>query len=350
MSEIVFPYTSEELTQEVNRIPNTYGLLNALNVFPNEPKGSKYVRIGYKDGQIYVLAAEERGAPGDVGENDQEHSILLEIPHFPHLDFVTPDDVDNLLTIVNGQLQSDSLDRVMAEKLKAIRNKHAITREFIRLGALRGEIKDGKNRVLYNIYSVFGIQKKQVDFKLGTEGTNVFDKCEEVLDHIQSNLRGETMTQVEAIVSPSFFSKLIAHKNVEKFWLMAQNSAYHQELRRQYAGGNWGRLVEFGDILFREYKGSLPVKNSSGQITSVPNVASGKGYAYPAGTQAMFKTFDGPAFHVARVNTAIDPKSEPILITPEEMKHGTGWELKSQSNVLAICKQPECVVELTTSD
>ncbi|WP_438752057.1 major capsid protein [Pararhizobium sp. O133] len=350
MPELLLPYTDVELTEEVNRIPNTFGLLNALNVAPSEAKSSKYVRIEYRDGEIYVLAAEPRGGPGDVGPNDSENFIILEIPHFPHIDFISPDDFDGVMEVVNGQITAASLDREIARKLATIRRKHSITREYIRLGMLKGLIKDGKGRTLYDLYAAFQITKKTVDFLLGTAGTDVMAKCEEVLDHIQTNIKGETVGGVDSIVSPTFFNKLVTHAKVEKFWLQAQNSALHTTIERQYLGGNWGRVFEFGGINFREYKGSLPVKNAAGVITSEKNVADDMGYAYPTGTQNMMKTFEGPVYHINRLNQPIENTAEPVFITTEELKHGGGVEFKSQSNALAVCKQPECQVELTTSN
>lgn len=350
MSEILLPYTDVELTQEVNRIPNTFGLLNALNIAPSEPKASKYVRIEYRDGQIYVLSAEPRGAPGDVGPNDTENFIILEIPHFPHIDNIGPDDIDGVLEVINGQVTAASLDREVARKLEHIRRKHSITREYVRLGMLKGLIKDGKGRTLYDLYDVFGITKKTVDFKLGTADTDIMAKCEEVNDHIQTNLLGETSNGAECIVSTGFFGKFVSHPKVEKFWLQAQNSALHTTISRSMLGGNWGRVFDFGGVMWREYKGSLPVKNAAGVITQEPNVEAGKGYVYPTGTQSMMRTFDGPVYHINRLNQAIDAAAEPIYITTEELKHGAGYEMKSQSNMLAVNKQPACQVEVYSTD
>ncbi|WP_319517245.1 major capsid protein [uncultured Martelella sp.] len=347
--EILLPYTDVELTQEVNRIPNTYGYLGALGIAPNEPKASKYVRIEYKDGVIYVLGAEPRGGPGDVGQNDSENAIILEIPHFPHLDFISPDDADSVLVVVNGVVTPESMDRQLAMKLANIRRKHSITREYLKLGMLKGLIKDGKGRTLYDIYNVFGITKKTVDFALATTGTDVMAKCEEVNDHITTNLKGETSSGVDVIVDTTFFNKLISHEKVEKFWVQAQNAALHTTVERQRLGGNWGRVFEFGSLMFREYKGSMPVKSTSGTITSEQNVAANKGHAFPTGTQGMFRTYDAPPFHMSMVNQAPTLDAEPIFVTTEELKHGSGIEIKSQSNMLSICKQPECQVELTTN-
>ncbi|WP_223478743.1 major capsid protein [Oricola indica] len=351
MPEILFPYTNVDLTQEVNRLPNEFGLLNALNVAPSEPKNSQYVRIALKDGVIYVLSAEPRGAPGQIGEDGTETGVILQIPHFPHLEAIRAGDVDGLLEVVNGQITAKSLDMELARKLIIIRKHHSITLEYIRLGMLRGVIKDGKGRTLYDLFDVFDITKKTVDFVLGTAGTDVRAKCEEVVDHTMSNLKGETTSGVESVVSPTFFNKFITHEKVEKFWLQAQNSSEHRELNRQMRGGNWGRVFEFGDILFREYKGGLPVKAANGAISTEANVAANKGHAYPAGTQSMFATYEGPVYHIERANEAPDSNGgDYIYVSPKVLDHGEGIELKSQTNRLAVCKQPETLVELSTSN
>ena len=343
LEEFNFPYTNSDLTQEVNRVPNTYGLLNALGIAPIETLGSRFVRVDYRNGSLVVLAAEARGAPGQVTEDGDEGGIIFEIPYFPHLETVNVDDVDNLVQVVNGKMELRSLDKELTKRLLNIRKMHSITLEYIRLGMLKGLIKDGKGKTLYDLFDVFGITKKTVSLALSTETTNVRAKCEEIVDHVQTNLKGETTSGVEQICSSSLFNALISHPNVEKFWLQAQNSGEHRELRRQFSGGNWGRVFEFGDILWREYKGGLPVK-SGGTITTEANVTAGYGHAYPAGTMSMMATFEAPAYHMATVNEEPDP--DTILISVEELKHGKGFEILSQTNRVPICKQPECLVEV----
>ena len=70
MPEILFPYNAVELSTEVVRIPNTYGLLNDLNLFPAEGMASRIVEIDMIDGQIVVLAADVPGARGQTLERD----------------------------------------------------------------------------------------------------------------------------------------------------------------------------------------------------------------------------------------------------------------------------------------
>lgn len=341
-------YTSTDLTQEVNRLPNEYGLLNALALFPIETLGSRFVRVDYRNGQIYVLSAEEPGSPGSVGSAEEEGGVILQIPHFPHLEKVAVGDVDSLLQVFNGQVDPRSVDRETVRKLDIIRRNHSITLEYIRLGALKGLIKDGKGKTLYDLYTIFGITKKEVDFVLGTAGTDVRAKCEEVIDHAMTNLKGETNSGVEAIVDSKFFGKLITHANVEKFWLNAQNSSEHKMLNRENRAGNWGRAFEFGDIVWREYKGGLPIRAANGTMSTQQNVADNSGTAYPTGTQSMMRTFEAPVYHIDLTNQA--PDADTIYISVEPLKHGQGVEMLSQTNRLAVNKQPECVVQVKTSN
>ncbi|AGB71823.1 MULTISPECIES: major capsid protein [Rhizobium] len=351
MPEIVLPYSNVDLTTEVNKLPNTFGLLNALGIAPGEPKRSRLVRIDYREGQIVVLSHQEPGGPGEISDDGVQSGIILSIPHFTHFENILVGDIDGLLEVVNGQITEASLDAELERKLITIRKNHSITREFLRLGMLRGEIKDGKLRTLYNLYDLFDVERKEVDFALGTAGTDVRQKCEEVSDHILTNAKGETVGGVEAVVDSKFFAKLISHSKVEKYWVQAQNSSLHTQLERQRLGGNWGRVFEFGDIVWREYKGGLPVKDNDGRIVTAKNVEDNSGSVYPSGTQSMFRTFDGPAYHIDRVNQAPGADEEgSIFISTKELDHGVGLELKSQSNMLAICKQPDCLVQVKTSN
>lgn len=351
MTSIVLPYSNVDLSAEVNKLPIDFGLLNALELAPSEPKRSRMVRIDIREGQLVVLAHDEPGGPGHIGGEDSQSGIIISIPHFVHYEKILVGDIDSLLDIVNGQITERSLDAELERKLVIIRKNHAITREFLRLGMLRGDIKDGKLRTLCNLYDTFGVAKTEIDFALGTAGTDVRAKCEEATDHIISSAKGETVGAVEAVVDQKFFSKLISHTKVEKFWLQAQNNSQHSKLERERLGGNWGRVFEFGDIIFREYKGGLPVKDNDGEITTQKNVADNSGTAYPTGTQSMFRTYDGPAYHIERVNQAPSGDDEgEIFISTKVLDHGAGIELKSQSNQLAICKQPECLVQLKTSN
>ncbi|MBR0871194.1 major capsid protein [Bradyrhizobium tropiciagri] len=340
---INFPYTSLQLSTAVNRIPNNYGLLNALGLFPSEGSVSTLVEISIEDGTIRVLAAKERGAPGTANDRGQRKSFWVEIPHFPMLDLITPRDLQNMVEIIGRSKGTRTLDSEVAKRLFSIRQKHSVTLEWVRMGALKGVITDGNGDTLLDLYDFFGVTKKTIDFALGTAGTDIISKCQELRQSMATNLKGETMTRPEVIVDSNFFSKFVQHAKVEKFWVNWQAASELARAKYDPAGGQLGRVFEFQQILFREYYGTAPVGKPP---VSTPFVPANYGYAYPAGTQNMFETWNAPAEDVRVVNQP----GQDIWISPEILKHGEGIELKSQSNCLAVCKRPEALVECMTSN
>jgi hypothetical protein len=339
-----FPYTATQLTEQVNRIPNMFGMLAALNVFSSDPSASTLVEIRYEDGLLRVLPAKERGAPGTQAAREPGNTIFFPIPHFPHMDLITPKDIQDMLILLGMTKVPNTVDKEMAKRLLNIRNNHAITLEYIRMGALKGEIKDGNGQTLYNLFDEFSIEKKQVFFDLSNAATDIIAKCEEVYDHVLKNLKGEVSTGVEIIVGSGFMNKLVQHAKVKDTWLHYSAAAAVANMNRDRSGQNWGRVFEFGNIFFREYKGTFPVKaNADAAVASVAAVDSGKGHAYPTGTMDTFKTWFGPANTLSAANKPGDE----VFISPKVLDHDKGVEIWSESNPLALCKRPEVLVEVS---
>lgn len=334
-------YNNVQLTGTINRLPNLYGLLNALNIFPSKSISATAVEIRYEDGKISVLPAVQRGGPPTVGAAKTGKTHYIEVPHFPHLDTITPADLQNMVEVEGDQFRPRTKEDELADKLQAVRQKHDITREYVRMGALKGVVKDGAGRTLVDLYQTFGVVKKTVDFALDNADTDIIAKGEEVFDHIATNLRGETMTGVEIMVSSSFFNKFVQHPKVEKYWLQHQAALGLAQMTRDPVSA-YGRTFTFQNVDYREYKGFASMRDANGQTISEPFIAAGKGHARPVGTLDTFATYDAPPHHMDTVNK---PGLE-IFISQEILKHGEGVELKSQSNCIAVCRRPELLVEV----
>ena len=173
---INFPYTARDLTMSIDVLPNLYGRLNQENLFPSEGVSTKLVEVRFRNGFITVLPARERGNPGTVGKGPNEDAVYLEIPHIPHLDYLTPDDVQDMFAFGANPLRLKTPDDALNEKLQAIKNKHAITREYMRMAALKGVIMDGEGSILHDLFERFGIVKKSINFALNVADTNVKEK------------------------------------------------------------------------------------------------------------------------------------------------------------------------------
>lgn len=341
MTEFNFPYNAVQLTEQVNRIPNMYGLINDLDIFPSFGSITTIVSIRREEYTLAVLPQRDRGAPATVGERKRGDTKFFEIPHFPHDDTIRPADLQNMLMQVGNTLVPKTLEVEVAKRLFQIRNKHAITREWLRMSALKGHIIDGESNVVYDLFDAFGFTKKIIYFDLSNASADIVGACQQLFQHIATNLRGEVMRFVRVIVDPTFFNKFVEHPKVNKYWLNWQAAAQMANLGREKKGGQFGRVFTFQNIEFQEYYGVAPVK-VDGALTSLPFVDAGKGHAYPVGTMSTFGTYDAPPDDIRFVN---QPGQE-IYISPEMLDHGQGVEMHTQSNPLPICKRPEVLVEV----
>jgi len=346
----IFPFTHVDLTDQIDVIPNLYGLTNELGLFPAEGKTSRIVEMRYDNHVLRVLPAKERGAAGTPAQSRTAKSIFVEIPHFPELDVIEPQDIQDILIQVGNTKRPITVQEEVAKRLIDIKATHDITLEWLRCKALQGQIVDGNSTQIYDLYSLFGLTVGDytVDFLLGTDTTDVAAKCATVIQSITQNLKGEVSNGVEAIVDPDFFTAFVKHPKVAQYFLQAEQAVMLAMIVRQQREGNmWGREFRFGNITWREYYGTAPVKASAtSAIASTPFWASKKGTAFPIGTRKMFRTYNAPAHDIRFVNTP----GLAVYVSPEILEHGQGIELRSESNPLPVVRRPEALVQITSSN
>lgn len=327
-------YDLATLTEAINIIPNQWGRLQEYNLFPVEGITTRNINIDLVNEYLTILPEREPGSPATVGRNEDRKVLSFRVPHIPHEELILPSDVQGRRA--PGQVGPDTMTLAYQRKLESARRKFALTLEYLRMGALKGIIVGGSGKTLYNLYTEFSITQKSVDFVLGTAGTDVDGKINEVLRHIEDNLLGEVMTGVTALVSPEFFDKLIAHpKMVEayKYYSTTGASPLRDDVRRRFPHKG---------LIFEEYRGS-------GQLITGATarfIAAGEGHAFPMGTSDTFKTYFAPANKDEFVNTVgMESYAWPVRTEDER-----GWRIISESNPLPLCRRPQVLVKLTTSN
>ena len=162
-----FPYTATDLTDQINVIPNRYGLMQELDLFPAEGSTSTIVEMRYENKTPRVLPAMERGAPSTPMLSETGKTIFIEIPHFPAEDLITPKDLQDILVVAGRTKRHITLEEEVAKRLLSLRNSHAITREWVRASAPQGIITDCNGSTVCNLNTVFGI----VPTVIGITGT-----------------------------------------------------------------------------------------------------------------------------------------------------------------------------------
>lgn len=325
-------FSMAALTSAINIIPNRYGRMEALNLFPVKPVRTRQVIVEEQNGVLNLLPTMPPGSPGTVGTRGKRKVRSFVIPHIPHDDVVLPEEVQGIRSF-GSETEMESIASVMARHLETMRNKHAITLEHLRMGALKGVILDADGSVIYDLFSEFQITPAAINFDLGNASSNVKKKCAEVLRHLEDNLKGEFMTGIHVLCSPEFFDALTGHAKVEQaytYW--QQGSVLINDMR---AGFN------FGGLTFEEYRGQAT--DSIG--VSRRFIAAGEAHAFPMGTIDTFSTYFAPADFNETANTL----GQVLYAKQQPRKFERGTDLHTQANPLPMCHRPGVLVKLTTA-
>ncbi|MGH8429301.1 MAG: major capsid protein, partial [Solimonas sp.] len=208
-------FSMAALTAAINILPNRYGRIEDLGLMPAKPVRQRQVIVEEMNGVLSLLPTLPPGAPGTVGVRGKRTLRSFVIPHIPHDDVVLPEEVQGIRAF-GSETETEAVAGVIARHLETMRNKHAITLEHLRMGALKGVILDADGSVLYDLFDEFDITPQTIAFDLGNAGTNVKAKCLATLAAIEDNLKGEFMSGVHCLCSPEFFSALTGHAKVEK--------------------------------------------------------------------------------------------------------------------------------------
>ena len=328
-------YSLAEMTQDINILPNLYTRLGQIGLFRFEGVTQRSIVIEQREGVLSLLPSVPLGAPATVGNREARSMRSFALPWIPHDDVILPADVQGMPALGLSDA-ADPLVEVMNRKLTLMRRKHAQTREYMEMNALRGIVKDGAGTTLYNYFTEFGLDQISVDFVFGTAGTNIQTKVRTTLRAIEDNMLGETMTTAHALVSSEFFDKLISHPKTEdayKFFSATGGQPLREDMRRAFP---------FAGVLYEEYNGSVTLSNG----TSERLTPTGEGIAFPMGTFDTFTTYGGPANLLETANTIGLP-----LYARQMMDTKGRWiDLMTESSILPVNKRPRMAIRLFSAN
>jgi hypothetical protein len=328
-------YSLAEMTEAINILPNIYTRLGQMGLFRFEGVTQRSVVIEQAEDVLNLLPTVPLGGPATVANRDVKSMRSFTLPWIPHDDIITPQDIQGVrgFGVANA---ADPLATVMERKITRQRAKHAQTREYMEINALKGIVKDGAGTTLYNYFTEFGLAQQATDFVLGASGTSIQAKVREVLRKVETELKGETMSGVLALVSPEFFDKLIGHAKVEEAY------KYYSSTGAQPLREDTRRRFPFAGILFEEYNATVTLSTGSTE-TLIP---AGEGIAFPMGTMDTFVTYGAPANLIETVNTMGLPIYARQIARPD----GSAIDVKTESSILPVNKRPRLAVRLHTSN
>ncbi|MCP4695761.1 MAG: major capsid protein, partial [Gammaproteobacteria bacterium] len=215
-------------------------------------------------------------------------------------------------------------------------NKHAITHEYIRMGALKGKIVNDDGTVLVDLYVVFGVTKKVITIPLSAPETEVREFCHKIKRHIEQNLLGDVMSHVECWCSAEFFDALVKHPTVK-------DAFRNYESASDRLGGDVRRDFTFGGVKFSEYEAAAPDREGNPRKFIDKDMA----HAFPMGTKDTFEIVYAPPV-LNGINQANTRGVELYAVqVPDPL--GRWIDTHSESDPLPLCRHPGVLVEVTHS-
>lgn len=329
-------YDIVDYSQELNLIPNTYGLVNELGIFREESVSQNVVQFESVSGTIGLVGDQYRGFRNNVNKDDNRKAYAFSLTHHPLDDFLTARELVGVRAYGSAD-QAETEANAIARKLERIARSHNQTLEVAKVHTLvTGSQFSPNGTVSENFFTTFGVTQKVINFALAGSGvTLVRDKSREAIDHIQENiLSGEMPTGHVALCSPQFFDALIAQAGVNTAWLAT--AAMQQYNQNGFRSGNFDQIT-FGGIRYIRYLGFRP--------DGTQMIPSGEAYIIPTGTVDTFVTMFGPAERFDTINTL----GERQYVWTQRSEDNTSIKIASESNFLNLVRRPQVIVKATAA-
>tara|TARA_R110000803_G_scaffold13482_1_gene37869 strand:- start:16889 stop:17920 length:1032 start_codon:yes stop_codon:yes gene_type:complete len=329
-----------DLTDAIQFVPNKWTRIGDMGLFT--PRGTSQLSVTFDrvDGKLSALEARQRGVQPVYGSNEIVKTLSYATAYFPANDKVAPEDIQGRRRPGSAD-QTDMVTDAVMRKVENLRMAHAQTREYMEMQALKGLVKSPDGTVFADLYTDFGFTQKTVDFLLGTATTDVDSKIREMVRHIEDNaFSGGSIGGIRVMVSQEFFDKLITHATIRDAYINYQNS--NQMGGGQVLRDDLRRSFVHQGVVFEEYRGSIT--KLDGTVERM--IDAQEGHAFPTGIDGMFETWYSPAHHMDFVNTV----GEEVYAWSLPARDGSGIEIFSQSAPLPLCKRPQALVKVSTSN
>lgn len=317
-------FTVASITDAVNKLPAIPGKVGAMNLFDEKGITTTTVVIDEYEGRLVLVPNASRdGDPAPIKAGVRKRRTFDAL-HLPMSRPLLPGQLQNVAGFGTDQ-PINAQAAIINDHLQEMKNSIDATREFQRVGALRGKLLDADGSVLVDLFDEFGVAQKKVSVALGNADTDVRKACLGAKRHAESKLGGVLVSGFGALCGPDWFDAFTGHAKVEKAF------ANYQEAQDRL-GGDMRSGFTFGGITFIEYDATV-----SGQRFIPADIAQ----VFPI-AKGVFRMFNAPANYNETTNT----QGKPFYGKGEERRLGKGWDVEIQANPLAMCMYPEALVEL----
>lgn len=329
-------YDIVDWTEELNQIPNMYGLTQELGIFRNESVAQNVVQFEATNQTIGLVTDQHRGVRNTVSSEDLRKAHAYILAHFPLDDQLTARELVGKRAYGSMDTAETEANAIM-RKMERIRKSHAMTAEVARVHTLITGTQFAPNgTVSANFYTDFGVTQFTTTFAASSSSpTIVRDISRNAVDHIQKNiLSGESPSNFVGLCSPSYFDALVSQTGVIDAWRTTQTMENYN--RTGFKSGKYDE-ISFGGVRYIRYFGFRP--------DGTAMIPAGEAYILPLGTEDTFLTYFGPAERFDTINSL----GEEAYMWTQRSEDNTAIKISSESNFVNLIRRPQCIVKSTVT-
>lgn len=327
-------FSALSLTEAVNDIAYVPTRLLDMNLFEVQGIPTTAALIQRKGDTLALVPHTPRGAPGTHVTIDRRNAVPIQSSHLQVEDRIYADEIQNVVGVFGQEGELAGVEQTRDDRLNAMSRNIDLTLEYHRLGAIQGVVMDADGTTpLTDLFDLFGISEPAAvaaNLDVAYSATTAAGVIKGVLDGvtraIDDELGGLEASGYHAFVGKDFFDALTGHGEVRTTYL---NQAEAAALR-----GSRKRTVDYGGILFEDYRGAGAVK-----------IADNEARVFPTGVPGLFKQLFSPADIMEAVNrpglvkyslAGRDPSGKDKFI-----------DLEVQSNPITYMTRPRAARTLT---
>lgn len=322
-------FTLASLTASIRTLPLLPTKIGSLGLFAPKPIRTTQVVIDEEKGKLSLVANTSRRAPGNPVSSRERKTRSFTTTHLPERSTVLAEDVQGLRSF-ESEDQVTAVSTVVAERLQDMKNNLVATREWQRMGAIKGQILDADGvTVIEDLYDTFGVTQVTKAMNLSTN-TAPRTSLMEIVRQMDLKCGSLMISKRQCLCSGTFLDALVENDAVKRAYdnWNSQNDGAASRLAGDVRSG-----FVYAGIEFIEY---------TAVVSGHPFIADGEAYLFPA-AQGLFVEALAPANYSETVNTLgleFYAKAKPL-------DFDKGYDMEAQTNPLPLCLIPAAVFKLT---
>jgi len=349
--------------EEVKELGLLNGLVNSMGLFDQEDIPTTTASFNLTETEFKVMQAGDfRNPEPKKNAKPRSRDVHLGLHAYQDSDSV------HFLGLQNQRDPSNPTQLVsyLKERLKKINvllNNAQLTSEFVKLQALKGNVRDIAGASLVDMFSELGVTQETVDLTLGNTSINLDEKVTEIKTKAAKAAKdgGVIKGPIKVLCNGKLFSRFSNHPSV----LGAYQDFDEEKRLSKVLRGNLQTYTAYGAISYFEHKGVLfigydpeflrdagdgtteSILGFNDSFDGAGAAANGVGYTILETFNNYYKLYNGPEPTLIAANQA---SSEIIHIYEKMGEWGDQAQMLIRMLMLPILQKPGMSIKITSSN